>query len=120
MSNKNGYKKVVHWVITDEKIGTQFEDFQKISIMKGKNPFEYLSEQVFRITSLEKPISFTLITEPELIKELTNRNISITRSTLNKWRNNNTLELDFHWFTDGRNVVYNMEESIEIIQRLKI
>ena len=116
MSSTNGYKKVVHWVITDEQVGKEFEEFQKVSIFLGISPFLNLGKQLSKYVKHYKPESITLQTEAQFMEELEKRNLKVTRVTLNKWRQSDILKLNFHWYTDGHSIIYNMEESIEVIQ----
>jgi hypothetical protein len=112
--------KTFIWSMLDPKFIDRFERFNKLAMVKGIHVTTLLSNLVLEHIE-EEDIPGTLVDEKQLLDELQNEQLSVSRVTLRNYRIHNKLVKDGKpiYFTDGRNVCYHLEFCLEFFRAKK-
>lgn len=104
------------WKIFSRDDEETFLNARKVSVIKGEkieNTLYSLMKEYLKKNKLD----FTPVTEGELYETLKDTALQVSRVSLHKWRNDKIDEFNGQklWFTDGNNIVYNLEAMKDFI-----
>lgn len=93
------------------------QQFNALRVMRGEDEFSAFARLMQAEVNRNKKRldGKRLVTQADLMTEAEQAGRKIVRGTLYTYRNDGTLRLGEHWFTDGLTVLFDLQPSLEAI-----
>lgn len=125
MADKSRVLRVFNWKIGKRQTVAELEKFQKNAIFGGQNPADLLAKVITEY-NVANDSGRNLVTESQLVAELTKKKLGLTRQWLKSMRDEEVLVRQLEdgsservWYTDGHSIVYDLDATLKIIRERK-